>query len=180
MSRKPKIDVRQRDRDIWQARVEGRVTYASLALQYGMTHQRIRAIVKREIIEARKAKLYVLGKDVNRDTRIAHLKASIRLTNALINGKKYLFETGEPAVVGDFLDLPDSDLLGIPGMGRLSLKEWNEITDHLRTREVIAELPLSSQIRATLERIASLHSAIAQQNRVLLELLTPPEEQPDE
>ena len=125
---------------------------------------------------------------VTGDTLIEDLQISTRLQNCLFN--KYADLKGiphdqyyrhyrpennlglPPPKVKDFAHLTDAELLRHPNLGRRSLREWNELTAHLRryysypdnddvpdNEEYLAEVKLLLGITKQIRLIAGNHKA---------------------
>lgn len=104
-------------------------------------------------------------KKVTRDTPIDHLEIGVRLYNCLTTEKKHVRLQSDPATVGDFIDMPDHELMRIPNFGRKTLREWHEETAHLRgddvpdNEEYVAEVKLLRGITAQIRMIGANHKA---------------------
>lgn len=104
-------------------------------------------------------------REVTRDTLIDHLEIGVRLHNCLTTEKKHFWLKADPATVGDFIDIPDHELMRIPNFGRKTLNEWREVTAHLRGDDVpdheehLAEVKLLREITARIRMIGANHKA---------------------
>jgi DNA-directed RNA polymerase alpha subunit len=102
---------------------------------------------------------------VTRDTLIDHLEITVRLHRCLVNEKKHFWLRADPATVGDFIDMPDHELMRIPNFGRKTLHEWREVTAHLRgddaphNEEHLAEVKLLREITSQIRMIGANHKA---------------------
>jgi len=103
------------------------------------------------------------------ETLVNDLEASVRLRNCLVNEGGYLISQGKindgPAKVKHFLGVSDAELLRTPNFGRKSLKEWHEMTAHLRSDFIwdngdhLAELKLIKGITSQIRMIAASHKS---------------------
>lgn len=122
-----------------------------------------------------------MADNVTGETLIEDLEISTRLQNCLFN--KYADLKGiphdqyyqhyrpennlglPPPKVKDFAPLTDAELLRHPNLGRKSLREWNELTAHLRSDDVpdneeyLAEVKLLRGITKQIRLIAGNHKA---------------------
>ena len=118
-------------------------------------------------------------KKITRDTLIDDLELSVRLHHCLINEKKYSRSQAEPATVGDFIDVPDHELMRIPNFGRKSLAEWRKIVwavenpDNPAIEEKMAEYKALKDIRAVINQIAATHRTLATHYNKLTDIIAP-------
>jgi len=116
---------------------------------------------------------------ITRDTLIDDLELSVRLHHCLINDWDYPRNAKRPATVGDFIDVPDHELMRIPNFGRKSLVEWREIVwavenpDNPAKEEQMAEYKALKNIRATINQIAATHRALATHYNKLTDIIAP-------
>ena len=114
---------------------------------------------------------------ITRDTLIDHLEIGVRLHHCLVNEKKHFWLKADPATVGDFIDMPDHELMRIPNFGRKTLNEWREVTAHLRgdcvpaNEEHLAEVKLLREITARIRMIGANHKATGTQYSKLADLI---------
>lgn len=114
---------------------------------------------------------------ITRDTPIERLEISVRLANCLYNSKPLV--RNELLTVGDFIDIPDNELLRINNFGRRSLREWKNIVrrvenpDDPTIAEDIAEERALRDMRTILNKIAGAHTVLANHYRGLAAILKP-------
>ena len=118
-------------------------------------------------------------KKITRDTLIDDLELSVRLHHCLTTEKKYSRSQAEPATVGDFIDVPDHELMRIPNFGRKSLAEWRSIVwavdnpDNPAIEEKMAEYKALKNIRAVINQIAATHRTLATHYNKLTDIIAP-------
>jgi hypothetical protein len=190
------INKRDINATIWREHVEDNVGLAVLGVKYGVSARQIGTIVRTYNRRMKLTNRYVVGTGVTRDTLISNLIASKRLVNHLIYAKKHLYNTGEPAIVGDFVDMADADFLRLHNIGQGTLIEWKSIVRHIQYPEEFSDeepkvlsvpMPVdvgvnrdertaegvAAEIHATLNVIASMYVNMAHAHRKLANLLAP-------
>jgi DNA-directed RNA polymerase alpha subunit len=114
---------------------------------------------------------------ITRETPIAELTASDRLKNRLRRLANTHFERGKVPTVKQFLSLSDTELMKLPDFGLISLKEWKELTAHLREdyyeKESNAEYRALKKIRTSIKTISGVHRNLARLYEELAEIILP-------
>lgn len=119
----------------------------------------------------------MVGK-VTLDMRIKDLDLSVRTMNAMNSGYPKFFFPGD-ALVRDYINVSDRDLLRIANFGRKSLAEWKRVTAPLRddyNREMDerdAGFEALKKARATLNHISGAHKNLARLYEELADLVLP-------
>ena len=114
---------------------------------------------------------------ITRDTPIDRLEISVRLAHCLYNLKPLV--RNELLTVGDFIDIPDHELLRTNNFGRKTLQEWKNIVrrvenpDDPTIEEDIAEERALRDMRTILNKIAGVHTVLARHYRDLAAILKP-------
>ena len=122
--------------------------------------------------------------DVTMDTRIADLPLSPRLRVALKGFEWRLGINYEDLKVGDILAIPSDQLrlafMQFPNVGKKSVTEWEDLTDHLRGIAKIGpprnESERLHRMRVALRTIGGAHKHMAAEYQKLADLVFVPED----
>lgn len=113
---------------------------------------------------------------VTTQTLVINMQASVRLRNALVSRFPNSWRT---LTVGDVLSLSDVEVLRLPNIGLVTLREWKRLTAHLRggsveeAEEESEEERIRKQLRTTLNTIAGAHKTLARLYKELAEIALP-------